>query len=158
MYEAIQKVCHHKNPDFWSPSPLVTVCHCLPWTPSPLVTTQIVTNFELITSLPLMRILDLIFAKMCIFSTQTLLSKRKATLKSSWGDVITTFKVIIMLLLKRYFFEVVTSLFCLTPSPLVTHCNFLLDPPPPLSRWQTFWIAPNVKSGNQSLFSLNVVD
>ena len=69
-----------KIPIFDPPlSPIVTVCLD---PPPPLVTTQIVTNFELIISLPLMQISDLIFAKMCIFSTQTLLSTRKATLKS----------------------------------------------------------------------------
>ena len=51
-------------------------------TPLPLVTTQIVTNFKLMMNRPLMQILDLIFAKMCIFPTQTLLSTLKATLKS----------------------------------------------------------------------------
>ena len=101
----------------------VPPCHTLsPFalTPSPLVTTQIVTNFMLILSRPLMQILDLIFNKMCLFSNQTLLFTWKATLKSRWGGVITTFKVILMQLLKRYFFEVVTSLF---------------DPPPPLSHF-----------------------
>ena len=108
-------------------------------TPSPLVTIKIVTNFELITSLPLMRILDLIFAKMCIFSTQTLLSTRKATLKSRWSGVITTFKVILMRLLKRYFFEVVTSLFSLTPLPPLSHfVTILLDPHPP--RPETYFL------------------
>ena len=43
-------------------------------------------------SRPLMQISDLIFAKMCIFSTQTLSSTGKATLKSRWSGVITTFK------------------------------------------------------------------
>ena len=51
-------------------------------TPLPLVATQILTNFKMIISRLLMQILDLIFAKMCIFSTQTLLSTWKATLKS----------------------------------------------------------------------------
>ena len=50
--------------------------------PPPLATNQIVTNFEAIMSRSLMQILDLIFAKMCIFSTQTLLSTWNATLKS----------------------------------------------------------------------------
>ena len=27
---AIQKLCHRKNPYFWTPSPFVTVCHRLP--------------------------------------------------------------------------------------------------------------------------------
>ena len=27
---AIQKVCHCKSPNFWTPFPLVTVCHRLP--------------------------------------------------------------------------------------------------------------------------------
>ena len=67
---------------FFTPLP---PCHTLsPFalTPSPLVTTQIVTNFELIINLPFRQISDLIFSKMCIFSTQTLLSTWKATLKS----------------------------------------------------------------------------
>ena len=64
-----------------------------------------------------MQILDLIFAKIFIFSTQTLLSTWKATLKSRWSGVITSYKVILMRLLKLYFFEVVTSLFGLTPIP-----------------------------------------
>ena len=88
------------------PPPLshfVTVCLD---PPTSLVTTKIVINFELIVSRPLMQILDLIFAKMCIFSTQTLLSTWKATLKSRWSGVITTFKVILMRFLKRYIFEV----------------------------------------------------
>ena len=62
---AIQKVCQRKNPDF-DPLP---PCHTLPpfaLNPLPLVTTKKVTNFELIMSLILMQILDLIFAKMCI--------------------------------------------------------------------------------------------
>ena len=60
-------------PIFDSPPPLslfVTVCLD---PPPPLVTTQIVTNFMLIFSRPLMQILDLIFDKMCLFSNQTLL-------------------------------------------------------------------------------------
>ena len=31
LFGAIQKVCHHKYPNFWPPSPFVTVCHRLPW-------------------------------------------------------------------------------------------------------------------------------
>ena len=116
------------------PPPLVTLCHRLPWPPSPLVTTQIVTNFMLILSRPLMQILDLIFNKMCLFSNQTLLFTWKATLKSRWSGVITTFKVILMQLLKRYFFEVVTSLFGLTPLPpchtLSLFCLTPLSPRP----------------------------
>ena len=118
-------------PIFDPPSPH---CHTLsPFvlTPSPLVTTQIVINFELIMSRPLMQLLDLIFAKICIFSTQTLLSTWKATLKSRWVDVITTFKVIWMRLLKQYFFEVVSSLFGLTPYPLSHFLTILLDHPSP---------------------------
>ena len=124
------------------PPPLslfVTVCLD---PPPPLVTTQIVTNFMLILSRPLMQILDLIFNKMCLFSNQTLLFTWKATLKSRWSGVITTFKVILMQLLKRYFFEVVTSLFGLTPFPLVTLCHYFAWPPSPLGRWDTFWMAP----------------
>ena len=49
-------------------------------------------------------ILDLTFNKMCLFSNQTLIFTWKATLKSRWRGVITTFKVILMQLLKRYFF------------------------------------------------------
>ena len=42
-FGAIQKVCHRKNSDFWTPSP---PCHRLsPFALTPLVTTQIVTNF-----------------------------------------------------------------------------------------------------------------
>ena len=80
-------------------------------------------------SRPLMQILGLTFAKMCISTTQTFLSTWKATLKSRRSGVITTFQVIQMRLLKRYFFEVVTSLFGLTPSPLSHFVTILLDTP-----------------------------
>ena len=36
---------------------------------------RVVTNFELIMGRPFMQILDIIFAKVCLFSTQTFLSK-----------------------------------------------------------------------------------
>ena len=78
-----------------------------------------------------MLIIDLLFAEMCIFFTQTLLSTWKATLKSRWNGNITNSKVILMRLSKRYSFEVVTSLFGLTPSPLVTLCHYLTWPPFP---------------------------
>ena len=115
--------CHHLSP--------------VALTPSPLVITQIVTNFELIMGPSLMKVLDLIFSKICIFSTQFLLSTWKATL-SRWNDVITTFKVIVMRLLKRYLFEVVTSLLGLIPSPLVTLCHYFAWSPSPLGQWHTF--------------------
>ena len=115
---SIQKVCPRPNTDFWPPSLLVTLCHLLPWPPSPLVTTQIVTNFELIMCRPLMQILDLKFAKMSIFSVQTLLSIWKATLKSRWSDVITTFKVILMGLLKQYFWKSGSTLWLIPASPI----------------------------------------
>ena len=57
-------------PPFHILSHFVTVCY----DPLPLVTTKIVTNFEMIMNQPLMQILDLVFANMCIFPTQTLLS------------------------------------------------------------------------------------
>ena len=81
-------------PPIFDPPPLVTLCRRLPW-PPPVVTTQIMTNFELVMSRPLMQILDLIFAKVCIFLTQTLLSTSKATLKS--GD-----EVVLLQLLKSF--------------------------------------------------------
>ena len=83
---------------------------------------------------PLKQIVDLIFAKMCIFVTQTLFSTLKATLKSKRGGVFTTSKVILMRLLKRYVFEVVISLFGLTPFPFSHFDTILLDPPPSLGR------------------------
>ena len=67
---------------------------------------------------------------MCIFSTQTL-STLKATLKSRQSGL-TIFKVILVQLLKRSFFEVLTSLFGLTPLPPLSHfATILIDPPPP---------------------------
>ena len=36
-----------------------------------------------------------------------------------------------------------TSLFGLTPSPLVTVCHYFAWPPSPLGWWHTFWMAPN---------------
>ena len=122
ILKAIQKVCHPPPPL----SHFVTLClDPLP----PLVTSQIVTNFELIMSWSLMQILDLILSKMSIFSTQTLSSTLETTSKSRSG-VFTTFKVILMRLLKRYFFEVVTSLFYSTPPPCHTLSLFCLTPLP----------------------------
>ena len=100
---------------------------------SPIVTTQIVTNFELMISRLLMQILDLIFAKICLFSTQTFLSTWKATLKSRPIIVITTLKVILMLLSKQYFFwRSDITLWLIPPLPYITLCHLFGWPPSPL--------------------------
>ena len=80
---------------------------------------------------------------MWLLFTQTLVSTWKATLKSRWSGVITTFKIILMRVLKQYFLEVMTSLFELIPLPLVTLC-FSFAWLPPLVRWHTFWMVPEI--------------
>ena len=75
------------------------------------------------------------------FDANFLLSAWKATLKSKWSGAITTLKVILMRLLKRYF-EVMKSLFGVTPSPFVTLWHYFAWPPSPLGRWHTFLMAP----------------
>ena len=54
----------------------------------------------------------------------------KATLKSRRSGASSTFKVILIRLLKRFFFEVATLLFCLTSSPCHTLSLFCLTPSP----------------------------
>ena len=121
----IQKVFHRPSTDLWPP---LSPCHRLPWSPSPLVTTQIVTNFELIMSRPLMQIVDLIFFWMCMFSTQTLISTWKALWESKWSVVITTFKVILIAIVETTIsWSGDITLRLDTLLPLVT---ILLDPPP----------------------------
>ena len=64
---------------------------------------------------------------------------------SIWSGVITTFKVVLMRLLKRYFFEVVTSLFSLTPFPT---CHYF-GPKGVPNTW-TKYFQPSDLSSNRS--------
>ena len=79
----------------------------------------------------LMQILGLIFAKMHIFSTQTLLCTWKVKSKSRWSGVITAFEVILICLLKGYYFEGVTSIFRSYPPHLCHSVIFLVNSLPP---------------------------
>ena len=118
-------------------------CHHSPW--SHILSCRIPKSDKLWAEneLTLDEILSLIFAKMCIFSTQNLLSTFRATPKSIWSGVTTTFKVILMQLLRQYFFKGVTSLFGSYPSPISHFVIFLVNPlPPRIEEWHTFWMAP----------------
>ena len=53
-----------------------------------------------------------------------------------------------MRLLNRYFFEVVTSLFCLTPLPPCQTLSLFCLTPSPLGRCHTFWMAPREYTDN----------
>ena len=136
----LQKVYVNQNIEIRDPFPHVTLNHHLPWTPYPLVTPHKVTNFEQRTSRPLMHILGLVFAKMCIFSTQNLSS----TLKSRKTVVITTFKVILMRLLIQF---VVETIFWRSDITL------WLIPPPLCQNLSSFWSSPS--PSRQVRYSLN---
>ena len=76
----IQKVCHRPIIDFWSPSP----CHTLsPFalTPLPPCRHPNTDKLEDDNDPTFDANFNLIFAKMCIFSIQTLLSTQEATMK-----------------------------------------------------------------------------
>ena len=114
---AIQKVCHRTTTDFWPPCPPCYTLSLFALTPLPPCHHQ---NSDKLWA-----------DNKPTFDANFLLSAWNATLKSKWSGAITTLKVILMRLLKRYFFEVVTSLFGLTPSPLSQFVTILLDHPPP---------------------------
>ena len=113
-------------------------CHTLsPYAlnPSPLVTTQILKNFEVIMSRPFMQILDLIFAKICIFSTSILLQFCYLHGKLHWRvDTVVfleLFEFILMQLLTRYLLKWWHHSLAWPPPPLVTLCHYFAWPPSP---------------------------
>ena len=81
-----------------------------------------------------MQILGLIFAQMCIFSTQNLLllSTWRAALKSSWSGVITTFTVILMQLLRQHFSREWHHSLVHTPPPYAPRWHLFSQPPLPI--------------------------